>query len=318
MRPPTATVRTLTPLLPFDFDLILRFLGRSPREPLDVVADGRYRRAVRLAGRPALIEVQCVGPIESPSLQVALLGGVGVEGVDDVESLGAAESLVRCCLRIDEDPRGLEAVAVADPVFGALLARLRGARVVLMPTPFEAVIWAILGQQINLAFAYSLKRALVERYGETLGHAGRPYRLFPTAARLASATPEELRALQFSRQKADYVITLANLEAAGAIDWDALGAMPTDEAIVTLTGLRGVGRWTAEYVCMRGLGHPDVIPAADLGLRAAVGRAYGLGRNATEAELRALAERWTGWRSHAAFCWWLSLTSDEFRVMSDE
>jgi DNA-3-methyladenine glycosylase II len=305
MRPPTATVRALTPLAPFDFDLILRYLGRSPREPLDVVADGFYRRAVRLAGRPASIEVQSVGTIESPALQVALLGGV-----DDVESLGAAESLVRRCLRVDEDPRGLEAVAAADPVFGALLARLRGARVVLMPTPFEALIWAILGQQINLAFAYSLKRALVERYGETLEHAGRTYRLFPTAARLASATPEELRALQFSRQKADYVITLANLEAAGAIDWDALGAMPTGEAIATLTSLRGVGRWTAEYVCMRGLGHRDVIPAADLGLRAAVGRAYGLGRNATEAELRILAERWAGWRSHAAFCWWLSLAPE--------
>ena len=83
--------------------------------------------------------------------------------------------------------------------------------------------------------------------------------------------------------------------------------MPSDEAVAELTRLRGVGRWTAEYVCLRGLGHRDAIPAADVGLKIAIGRAYGLGRQATEAEIRALAERWAGWRGHAAFCWWYSL-----------
>jgi DNA-3-methyladenine glycosylase II len=70
---------------------------------------------------------------------------------------------------------------------------------------------------------------------------------------------------------------------------------------------------------MRGLGHRDVIPAADLGLRGVIGRAYGLGRAATEAEVRELAERWAGWRSHAAFCWWhtLSRTADDGRGTVD-
>ena len=96
---------------------------------------------------------------------------------------------------------------------------------------------------------------------------------------------------------------LAGVVAVGAIDWDELRDAPTADAVATLTAHRGIGRWTAEYVCMRGLGHPDVLPAADLGLRAAIGRAYGLGGHASEAEVRTLAERWAGWCSHAAFCW---------------
>lgn len=302
MSQPSAAV-LLRPAPPFDFRIALAYLSRSPQEPLDAVEQGRYRRALRLNGRPVLLEVASVGSVDEPALEVRLLGDAGEPAL-----LPLAERLVARCFRLDEDPAGLTAVAAADPVFGEVLDRMRGARALLMPSPFEALIWAILGQQINIAFAYKLKRLLVERYGETLEHAGRVCRLFAEAARLAGLSAAELREIQFSRQKAEYVIALSSLEAAGAIDWPRLEQTPTDEAIAELTQLRGVGRWTAEYVCMRGLGHRDVIPAADLGLRAVIGRAYGLGRTATEAEVRELAERWAGWRSHAAFCWWHSLS----------
>lgn len=293
----------LRPRPPFDWNLVLGYLSRSPQEMLDVVADGRYRRAVRLEARPVLLDVGSVGTVDAPALEAAVLGAAA-----DATLLPVAERIVRRCFRLDEDPRELDRIAAEDPTFGALLARMRGARAIIMPSPFEALIWAVLGQQINIGFAYKLKRTLIERYGETLEHDGRQYYLFPEAARLAALDPTELRAFQFSRQKADYIIGLAAIEAAGTIDWEALRDAPTDEVVRALTPFRGVGRWTAEYVCMRGLGHRDVIPAADLGLRAAIGRAYGLGRVASEPEVRALAERWSGWRSHAAFCWWYSLS----------
>ena len=291
-----------TPRAPFDFRLALGYLGRSPHELLDVVADGGYRRAVRLDGRPTLLEVRERGAVDAPALEVRVL-----RPADDPTLVQQAERLVARCFRLDEDPHGLEAVATADPVFGALLARLRGARAIVMPSPFEALIWAILGQQISVRFAYTLKRALIERYGDRLEHEGQIYYLFPEPERLAAVPPAKLRTIQFSRQKAEYVVGLAGLVAAGAIDWESLQAAPTEEAVAKLVLLRGVGRWTAEYICMRGLGHRDVIPAGDLGLRAVIGRAYGLGRTASEAEVRALAEAWAGWRSHAAFCWWYSL-----------
>jgi DNA-3-methyladenine glycosylase II len=228
-----------------------------------------------------------------------------------VGPLSLAADAVTRWWRLDQDPAELDAIAARDPILGGLLTRLRGARSPLMPSPFECLVWAILGQQITLAFAYKMKRVLVERYGASLTHEGRTYWLFPEAARLAEADPAELRELQFSRQKSEYLRSLAALVAEERIDWHALALMPSEEAIAALRSLRGVGRWTAEYVLMRGLGHADVIPAADVGLQTAIGRAYGLGRKATEPEVRALAEQWVPRRSHAAFAWWWSLSAQK-------
>jgi DNA-3-methyladenine glycosylase II len=91
------------------------------------------------------------------------------------------------------------------------------------------------------------------------------------------------------------------------LDLDGLAGLPADEARQALMALRGVGRWTAEYALMRGLGARDELPAADVGLQIAATRLYGLERRPTEPELRALAEPWTGWRSYYAFYLWFTL-----------
>jgi DNA-3-methyladenine glycosylase II len=307
----------LTPRAPFDPVPILRYYGRSPLEPLDMVVDGAWRRAVRLNGRAVLFEAVPGGTLDAPSLTVRVLTeeplplqrrGAG-EGVRS-DALPLVADAVTHWWRLDQDPSELAAIGARDPILGKLLARLHGARSPLMPSPFECLVWAILGQQITVAFAYKMKRALVERYGESLEYEGRTYWLFPEAARLAEADPDDLRELQFSRQKSEYVRSLAALVAEDRIDWPALRTMPSELAIKELTALRGVGRWTAEYVLMRGLGHADVIPAADVGLQSAIGRAYGLGRKATEPEVRTLAEQWVPRRSHAAFAWWWSLSAE--------
>jgi DNA-3-methyladenine glycosylase II len=311
-------VMTLTPRPPFDAGPILGYLSRSPLEPLDVVADSTYRRAVVLAGRPTLIEVTPGGTPDEPHLAVRVLAtgaptgaARDAEPLDDNATLALAAETVARWWRIEQDPAELDLIAARDPVMGALLTRLRGARAPLMPSPFECLVWAILGQQITVAFAYKMKRALVERYGTSLTHEGRTYWLFPDAARLAEADPADLREIQFSRQKSEYVRGLAALVAEDRIPWSDLATAPSGEAIRALTALRGVGRWTAEYVLMRGLGHTDVIPAADVGLQLAIGRAYGLGRKATEPEVRALAENWAPRRSHAAYAWWWSLSAED-------
>ena len=297
---------TLTPRAPFDAQPILAYYGRSPLEPLDVVVDGAWRRAVRLGDQKVLFEAAPGGTVDAPRVTVRLLA----TEPPPPDPLALAADAVARWWRLDQDPAALDEIAARDPVLGALLARLRGARPPLMPSPFECLVWAILGQQITVAFAFKMKRALVERYGESVAHEGRTSWLFPEPARLAEADPADLREIQFSRQKSEYVRSLASLVAEDRIDWAELAAMPSEAAIKALTALRGVGRWTAEYLLMRGLGHEDVIPAADVGLQSAIGRAYGLGRKATEAEVRALAERWAPHRSYAAFAWWWSLSAE--------
>ena len=297
-----ASVRVLRPLPPFRFDLALAYLRRSPLEVLDVVEDGAYRRAVELGGRPRLLEVRGRGDVDRPAVEISLLDGPASSG-----ELDQAAVLVARCFRVAEDPRPLEARADVDPRFGPLVRHLRGLRALVMPSPFEALTWAIIGQQINVAFAYRLKRVLIEQLGERLVHHGRTYYLFPTPERLAALEPTDLRPLQFSGQKARYIVDLARLIADGRLDLLGFADLAAEQARAALVELRGVGRWTAEYVLMRGLGFRDELPAADIGLQVAAGRLYGLAKRPTEPELRALAEPWEGWRSYYAFYLWFTI-----------
>jgi DNA-3-methyladenine glycosylase II len=171
---------------------------------------------------------------------------------------------------------------------------------------WEAIAWAIIGQQINVAFAARCKAAFCAAYGEQLNTPQGTFTLFPTPEAVAPLGEEALQTLQFSRQKARYVIGVARAIVEGGLEPEALHGTPADQALDRLMALKGVGRWTAEYVLLRGLGHPDALPAGDVALQRAVGVAYGLGRLATEAEVRAYGERWAPYRSYAAIAFWRS------------
>jgi DNA-3-methyladenine glycosylase II len=281
---------------PFDFGAILNALRSSPGTVLEVVTADEYRRALVLQGQPALLTVRAAG-------DAALEVGVTAGAVDS----GLAKAAVRAVDHIFQAGRDITGVdAVADPVFQRAWQGLRGFRPVQVPSVFETIAWAIIGQQINVAFAAKCKRALAETYGGRLEVDGQRYLLFPTPERIASLADADLLALQFSRQKARYVLALARAVAEGRFDPEGLRALEPEDALQRLMALLGVGRWTAEYVLMRGLGHPDALPAGDVALQRAVGAAYGLGRLATEAEVRSIGERWAPWRSYAAVTWWRS------------
>jgi DNA-3-methyladenine glycosylase II len=302
-----ATLQTarlcLTPTMPYDFALAVSYLRTAPSALLERIGDdGIYERALRLEGIPALVRVTSATRAHSPQLDVEVHG----ERVSDA-MVAAAERLVHRIFLLDEDPAGFFALAARDPVLGALLARLPGVRPVLIADPFEALLWAIIGQQITVAFARKLKLALVALAGETIALDGYIYTLPLEPARVASLTAEALRAAQFSRQKIAYMLALAQAVTSGELRMEELDNVPPEEAQATLLAYKGIGRWTAEYVLIRAYGARDSIPAADAGLRAVIGRAYGLGRSATETEVRERAEAWAGWRGWAAFVWWLAL-----------
>lgn len=296
----------ILPRPPFAFDLALAYLRTSPSTIVETITADTYIRPLRLDGRAAILEVRgATAPGEPPSLEVTLRGQSLT-----AEDARTVETLVRRAFATDVDLAPLEVVAETDPVFAAVVRRCRGLRPVLIPDLFETIVWAILGQQITVTFAAKTKRALVERYGERVEHDGRSYLLFPTPAQLAEAREADLAAIQLSRQKIRYVQNVARQVATGALRLDELWTLPAEAAQARLEELVGIGRWTAEYVLMRGLGHPDAIPAADGGLRRAIGRAYGLGRSATEDEVRRLAAAWSGWRSYASFYWWFTLQQE--------
>lgn len=293
----------LMPVPPYDFAWTLAWLRTSSSAVLEAVQDDDVcRRALTLPGRDVLIELRSIGTPDAPRLLLDVHG----EDVDDALT-AEAERWVRRVFLLDADPATFLAVAGSEPVFAALARRFAGFRPLLLASPFEALIWAILGQQVNVSFARSLKRTLCALAGRELVLDGRTHPLMPEPVAIAALDPDLLRASHFSRQKAAYVLDVSRAVATGELDFTAIAALPHDEAIAALTRHKGIGRWTAEYVLMRGLGFPDSIPAADLGLRAVMGRAYGLERTATETEVRDIATAWAGWRSWAALYWWLAL-----------
>lgn len=296
----------LTPLAPYDFDLALTYLRTSPSAILEEVgADGVYRRAVTLDGRDLLLTLRSVGSVAAPRLALEVAG----ERLD-AASVASAAALVTRVFSLHADPAPFADVTARDPVLCRLARRYHGLRPVLIADPYESLLWAIIGQQINVAFARTLKHALVALCGRSLALDGRAYPLLPTPEAVAGLDEAALRERQFSRQKSAYLRDLSRAVASGDLDLAALGALPFEDAVAALTRHKGVGRWTAEYVLMRGLGAPDSLPAADLGLRAIIGREYGLGRTATEAEVRQIAAAWAGRRGWAAFHWWLALQEE--------
>ncbi len=289
----------IVPAAPYAFARALDYLRASHTALLERIDATTYRRALRLAGQDVLLTVWATGTTAAPRLRLAVTGAVV-----DAAVLAAAEAQVRRTFTLGVDPAPFGQIVAGDPIFAAVVAPYPGLRPVLLASPFEALIGAIIGQQITTVFAAKVKRALYDLAGRHLTVAGARYPLLPEPAAIAALDEGDLLARQFSRQKAAAVLGVARAVADGRIDFAALAVLPPAEVITHLTQHKGVGRWTAECVLMRGLGAQDAIPAGDIGLRAAIGRAYGLGRHATEAEVRERAAAWAGWRGWATFFWW--------------
>lgn len=288
----------IRPIAPFDFNLLLAYLRTAPLASLEHIEDQRYRRAVAIGGRDVLLTLDATGTTSDPSLRLEVFG-------PDVstETLAAAAALVRRAFNLDVDPTPFLTHVAGDSALGPRAQRWSALRPVLLLDPFEALIWAVLGQQINVGFARKLKHVLVNLAGRRIAGDDAVYELFPTPDAIAALDPQQLLTRQFSRAKTRYVLDLAAAVSSGDLDLNAISALPQDEAIVELTRHRGIGRWTAEYLLMRVYGDPDAMPAGDVSLHKIIGEAV-VGHRVTEAELRRLAEPWAPWRGWAAFTFW--------------
>jgi DNA-3-methyladenine glycosylase II len=256
-------------------------------DPANRLTAGVFRRAVELEGRWHGYEVRWRGGGADTELTVSMPGRAGAGAMD------AALSEIRHIFALDLDVSGFYRFAVADPVLGELVAKLYGLRPTLAPLPFEMLVGSVCAQQVNLPFAFAVRRRLVERFGTPVdAGGGTTVYGFPGAKVLARAQVAELRAMQFTTRKAEYIIGLARQVADGAFDLGGLRERSNSEVIEALTAVRGFGRWSAEWFLARGLGRGDVCPAGDLGVRRAFERFYGRGRALSERAIRRRATPW--------------------------
>jgi DNA-3-methyladenine glycosylase II len=282
---------------PFDFAATARFLRFSDAEAVDTFTLDRYRRAMHFGERLFLLTVESEKMGARPGVKVTL----EPEEFATPEIMDEAARVVRNMFSLEHDLEGWRARLTRDPLMRRLEAEHRGLRLPRWPTLFEALVTSILLQQIATSVAITFRRRVIERFGEQLEVEGATYFAFPRAERLALASVEELRALGLSNAKATCIIEVARVCAAGELSSASLEREDNESVIARLSGLRGIGRWTAEWVLMLHFGRPDVFPAADLFLRNVVIKHYNRGAALNEREIRAFAQkRWGAYQSYSA------------------
>ena len=280
----------------YRIDDTLAYIGRDPASPTERVRGRTAARALSLAGGPARVTVELAAGHARCQIEA--------ERTLTADERAAAHAAVVRWLALDGDAGPGPEAARREP-WRRLLARRPGLRVPRTPTVFEGLTWAILGQQVNLVFAYRLRSRVIELAGERLD----PWLVcHPTPARLADIDPADLARRQLSRRKAEYLLE-ATKAVAGGLDLEALPAGSATRAAQRLASLRGVGPWTVQYVLMRACGFGDCVPASDVALARAAQSFFALDRRPAVREVERLLEPFAPHRSLATFHLW-SLTGD--------
>jgi DNA-3-methyladenine glycosylase II len=294
----------LEPVPPFRLDLTAWTLRRRPDNAVDRWDGQTYRRVLPLPAGPVEVAVTQIGPAHAPQLQVSVDGQPPGSRV----KTAVASALGRLLgLHIDLapfyrfarhdgpphlplSPRGGEGRARRR--LGPLARRFRGMKPPRFATVFESVINGIACQQVTLTVGIRLLNRLAANYGPALHDGDAVAHAFPRPDDLAGLRPQQLRRFGFSRQKGRAMIDLARSITERQLDLDELAELPDAEALERLRGLRGVGRWTAEYVLLRGLGRTNIFPGDDIGGRNNLRRWLHLARPLDYAGVERTLARW--------------------------
>jgi AraC family transcriptional regulator of adaptative response / DNA-3-methyladenine glycosylase II len=276
---------------PYDFSAMLGFLDTRSVPGIERVRDGVYERVFRMHGETGRLRVAAIDG--EPALQLQVRHPRADVLVDVV-------ARVRRMFDLDAEPQAIAHGLSGDRLLKRLLRKQPGVRVPGSWDGFEIAVRAVLGQQISVAAARTLASRIVQRWGEALSteHGDDALsRVFPTASVLAGAALEEVGVMG---QRARTIRGMAAAVAAGEVDFRPERGL--DAFVEAWTALPGIGPWTAHYIALRALGHPDAFPAADLILR----RRVGGGQTLSTLALETRSAAWRPWRAYATLLLWRS------------
>jgi DNA-3-methyladenine glycosylase II len=282
----------------FSFDENLKYLSRSTNECLYQIKDQKIYKALSFENETLIIEISA----KPDNLTIRFLGDTPPS---NKEVRSEVVRYVSEMFDLDRDLRPFYELAKSDPLLKKAVESFYGLRNMGIPDLFEAICWGILGQQINLTYAYTLKRRLVESFGRSVAVDGESYCIFPTPHDIASLTVEDLEELRMTVKKCEYLIAVAQLMVEGNLSKKRLLDIGNHkDAEKMLVKIRGIGPWTANYVLMRCLRYPSAFPIDDVGLHNAIKLLLGTDRKPTKEEILQLSAKWTGWESYATFYLW--------------
>ncbi len=282
---------------PYDFTALLAFLAGRALPGIEVVEADSYRRVF--------------GSIESPSwLHVSLWPGEAHALKLELFNVPPAQMLpvvtrIRRMFDLDADPQAIVATLGASPVLAPLVERYPGQRLPGGWDGFEVAVRAVLGQQVSVAAARTLAARLLSRFGSVIEAPPAPGldRLFPTPEQLLEA---DLGAIGVIRARTATIQGIARALLDGRVNFRTEQRL--EDFVRNWVSLPGIGEWTAHYIAMRVLNHPDAFPAADLILRREV---VTQGPPLSTRALEALAEDWRPWRAYSVMYLWRQAVASE-------
>jgi DNA-3-methyladenine glycosylase II len=273
---------------------ILAFHGRDTEGLAERVDPGRIRKGVLFDGVPVLLDIALH--------EHAAHCRIHADGELTPMALALIDDALLNILALRIDPAPFVKAAKRDPLLKAVVQRQPGLRIVQSATIFEALTWAIIGQQINLTFAIALRRTFIAQAGRA--HSSGLW-CYPEAADVARLSAADLTTRKFSRSKADTLLRLAHLVASGELALERHADIT--QVIAALLAVKGIGPWTVNYALLRGYGYADCSLHGDVAIRAAFQHLLGEDAKPDIARTETLLARYAPHRTMAAAHLWASL-----------
>ncbi len=277
-------------------DDVIAFHSRDTEAVAEQLTPAGLRKGILLAGAPVVLDVAF-----TPDAAICQ-ADIDGDGDADLETLLHGALLNILGLRID--PRPFALLAAADPLLAPLIRLNPGLRIVQSASPFEALTWAIIGQQINLPFAISLRRTFILQAGRRHGSG---LWCYPEARDVARLSIEDLTRRKFSRAKAETLLRLARLVDEGTLSLELPPSGDVAAMSQSLLAVKGIGPWTVNYALLRGYGHADCSLHGDVAIRAALQKLLGEDVKPDMARTERWLRQYAPHRTMAAAHLWASL-----------
>jgi DNA-3-methyladenine glycosylase II len=253
---------SITPIPPFRLDLTAWALRRRPENAIDRWDGRTYRRVLMIDSQAVEVAVHQSGGPYAPQLEV-LVTGFRLT----VRQQEFARVLLERMLGVHKDLRPFYRLATRDPRLQPLVVEFRGLKPPQFPTVFEAVANGIACQQLSLLVGILLLSRLAHRVGVISANSKDAPHAFPDPTEFCGVEVQSLKSLGFSANKSQTLIDVSSAIRDQRLNLESLVKLDNQAALEQLVKLKGVGRWTAEYVLLRGLGRLDIFPGDDVGAR---------------------------------------------------
>ncbi|WP_010677778.1 DNA-3-methyladenine glycosylase family protein [Bacillus timonensis] len=277
---------------PYNFDRVLDRLAINPL--INLNKDERWVKVpFYVKNEPVVVTVKATGTIDSPTFVIT---------GSQREMMEQALQYVSHIFQWEVPLKDIQDYFLLTDLQDIFIEH-RGTPLVLDFDPYYCLMKCIIHQQLNMTFAYTLTSRFVTTFGQEIEGTW----IHPRPEKIAQLSVADLRELQFSGRKAEYVIDTSKLIAAGELTLADLQSKTDEEVIDTLVKIRGIGKWTAQNFLLFALGRPNLFPIADIGIQNAIKKLYNLDKKPTYEQMEEYSKPWEPYLSYASLYLWRSI-----------